>query len=167
MDGNSRSNVASQDFCRLDWSVISLCSRHDAEGDSIGAILSYRWLDCRWSHEASCQDEVRVLPWETWHDASLVEREGWWLKLPETFFRSYSSGLSWVDLWGHLCDRWDRTPMDLVELIYEMSRTPLDWVDLYFGLLSYSSGLSWVDLRWLSSSYSYGLSRVDLWEWCP
>ena len=42
VDGNSQSNVASQDFCRLDWSVISLCSRHDAEGDSTGAVLSYK-----------------------------------------------------------------------------------------------------------------------------
>jgi hypothetical protein len=47
VDGSSRSSVASQALCRLDWSVISLCSRHDAEGDSTGAVLSYRRPDCR------------------------------------------------------------------------------------------------------------------------
>jgi hypothetical protein len=46
VDGSSRSGVSSQDFSRLDWSVISLCLRHDVEGDSAGAVISYRRPDC-------------------------------------------------------------------------------------------------------------------------
>ena len=118
-------------------------------------------------------------------NASLAERECWWLQLHETFSRSYSSRLSWDDLWEHLCDRWVvllwnelrwsvRNPMcwvcpcdgcvsdsglscdDVWSLVYS---SELSWNDLRWSPALYSSGLRWVGLRWSSTLYSYGLKK--------
>jgi hypothetical protein len=61
----------------------------------------------------------------------LLGHNCWWLQLHETPSRSYSSGLSWDELWECLCDRWVVLLWtELSWLVLVSYCTPLDWVEL-------------------------------------